>query len=73
MSDHREKDKEYKKHRGLSRRAHLRKLEKAFRLQQMEKDALLVSLGRFQSLVKALQRRLEETQKLLPFWVRKVP
>ena len=73
MSEHREKDKESKRQRALSRRAQLRRLHKAL---EENKAVLEVSLYRNNKLVeqiKDLERRLAETQKLVPFWVRHFP
>jgi len=73
MTDYREKDKENKKQRGLSRRAQLRRLHKALE----DKQAVLeLSIRRNLDLceqIRVLQRKLADTQSLLPFGVRKVP
>ena len=69
----REKDTKAKHQRSLSRRAQLRSLSKAIKnlqrltLLQAHEKAQLVEQN------KDLYRRLCETQKLCPFWVRKFP
>lgn len=73
MSDHREKDIESKKLRGLSRRAQLRRMHKALKMQQLVTEHFCNATKRAHDEIKELRRRLDETQKLLPFWIRKFP
>jgi hypothetical protein len=73
MTDHREPDKESKKKRGLSRRAQLRRLHKALEDKQAVLELSLFQNGRLVGQINELQQRLTETQKLVPFWVRKFP
>lgn len=73
MSDHKEKDKESKKQRSLSRRAQLRRLHKALETQQLVTKRFIHANRKLAEENKELYRRLCETQKLVPFWVRKFP
>jgi uncharacterized protein YktB (UPF0637 family) len=73
MSDHKEKDTEYKKRRGLSRRAQLRRQHKHIKHLELMISQVLWNQDKLIKENKELYQRLCETQKLVPFWIRKFP
>lgn len=73
MSDHKDKDTEYKKQRQLSRRAQLRHLQKHIEFQNKLVALAIHEKQQWVDRYYESQKRLDETQKLLPFWIRKFP
>jgi hypothetical protein len=73
MDDHKSRDAESKKKRHISRRTQLRNLDKSIKMLHKLNRLLCHEKIQWIDRYRELEKRLTETQKLLPFWIRKVP